>query len=67
MNGVPTIGRQPPHSVEAEEYLLSCCLLDGSDSIAKCLEKKVKVGLALHVVVCLQTLSVWSVRNMKIR
>ena len=40
MNGVPTIGRQPPHSVEAEEYLLSCCLLDGSDSIAKCLEKK---------------------------
>ena len=37
---VPSIGRQPPHSVEAEEYLLSCCLLDGSDSIAKCLEKK---------------------------
>lgn len=34
------IGRQPPHSIEAEEYLLSCCLLDGSDSIAKCLEKK---------------------------
>lgn len=37
---VPSIGRQPPHSIEAEEYLLSCCLLDGSDSIAKCLEKK---------------------------
>ncbi|MCC5021614.1 MAG: replicative DNA helicase [Candidatus Synoicihabitans palmerolidicus] len=36
----PTLGRQPPHSLEAEEYLLSCCLLDGSDSIAKCLEKK---------------------------
>ena len=34
------IGRQPPHSIEAEEYLLSCCLLDGSDSIAKCLERK---------------------------
>ena len=44
MNGVPTIGRQPPHSVEAEEYLLSCCLLDGSDSIAKCLEKKLPVA-----------------------
>ncbi|MCF3651782.1 replicative DNA helicase [Synoicihabitans lomoniglobus] len=37
---VPTLGRQPPHSIDAEEYLLSCCLLDGSDSIAKCLEKK---------------------------
>jgi replicative DNA helicase len=34
------LGRQAPHSIEAEEYLLSCCLLDGSDSIAKCLEKK---------------------------
>lgn len=33
-------GRVLPHSAEAEEYLLSCCLLDGSDSIAKCLEKK---------------------------
>jgi replicative DNA helicase len=41
MNGeAGALGRQPPHSVEAEEYLLSCCLLDGSDSIAKCLEKK---------------------------
>ncbi len=40
MTDAPSIGRQPPHSVEAEEYLLSCCLLDGSDSIAKCLEKK---------------------------
>ena len=34
------VGRTPPHSVEAEEYLLSCCLLDGSDSIARCLEAK---------------------------
>ncbi|HTX67156.1 MAG TPA: replicative DNA helicase [Opitutaceae bacterium] len=33
-------GRTPPHSVEAEEYLLSCCLLDGSDTIARCLEGK---------------------------
>ena len=34
------LGRMPPHSIEAEEYLLSCCLLDGSDSIARCLEAK---------------------------
>ena len=34
------IGRTPPHSVEAEEYLLSCCLLDGNDTIARCLESK---------------------------
>jgi replicative DNA helicase len=34
------IGRTPPHSVEAEEYLLSCCLLDGGDTIARCLEAK---------------------------
>jgi replicative DNA helicase len=33
-------GRTPPHSVEVEEYLLSCCLLDGSDTIARCLESK---------------------------
>src|ERR1043166_8967613 len=32
--------RTPPHSVEAEEYLLSCCLLDGNDTIARCLEGK---------------------------
>jgi replicative DNA helicase len=34
------VGRTPPHSVEAEEYLLSCCLLDGGDTIARCLEAK---------------------------
>ncbi|HUJ45124.1 MAG TPA: replicative DNA helicase [Opitutaceae bacterium] len=33
-------GRSPPHSVEAEEYLLSCCLLDGGDTLARCLEAK---------------------------
>jgi replicative DNA helicase len=33
-------GRMPPHSVEAEEYLLSCCLIDGGDTIARCLEAK---------------------------
>jgi len=34
------LGRTLPHSIEAEEYLLSCCLLDGSDTIARCLEAK---------------------------
>jgi replicative DNA helicase len=34
------VGRMPPHSIEAEEYLLSCCLLDGSDTIARCLEAR---------------------------
>lgn len=33
-------GRAPPHSAEAEQYLLACCLLDGSDTIARCLEAK---------------------------
>jgi replicative DNA helicase len=42
-DGAPSplvVGRTPPHSVEAEEYLLGCCLLDGNDTIARCLEKK---------------------------
>jgi replicative DNA helicase len=43
--GVP---RVMPHSAEAEEYLLSCCLLDGSDTIARCLEKKLS-GPAFYV------------------
>ncbi|MBC8041206.1 MAG: replicative DNA helicase, partial [Opitutaceae bacterium] len=34
------IGRVPPHSIEAEEYLLSCCFLDGADIVARCLEGK---------------------------
>lgn len=34
------MGRTLPHSLEAEEYLLSCCLLDGSDTIARCMEAK---------------------------
>lgn len=36
-------GRTPPFSIEAEEYLLSCCLLDGNDVVAKCLEQKLPV------------------------
>ncbi len=35
-------GRMPPHSVEAEEYLLSCCLLDGADVISRCLEARIR-------------------------
>ncbi len=33
-------GRSPPHSREAEEFLLGCCLLDGADTIARCMEAK---------------------------
>jgi replicative DNA helicase len=36
----PPAGRTPPHSVEAEEYLLACCLIDGNDTIARCFEGK---------------------------
>ncbi len=32
--------RTMPHSAEAEEYLLGCCLIDGAESIARCLEAK---------------------------
>src|SRR5471032_1983911 len=34
-------GRGMPHSVEAEEYLLSCCLIDGADVVARCLEARI--------------------------
>ena len=34
------VGRTVPHSIEAEEYLLACCLLDGNDTLSRCLEKK---------------------------
>jgi replicative DNA helicase len=32
--------RSPPHSLEAEEHVIACCLLDGSDTIARCLEAR---------------------------
>ncbi|MBL9215364.1 MAG: replicative DNA helicase [Opitutaceae bacterium] len=32
--------RSPPHSAEAEEHVLACCLIDGSDTIARCLESR---------------------------
>lgn len=34
-------GRVPPHSVEAEEQMLSACLLDGGNAVARCIEGKV--------------------------
>jgi replicative DNA helicase len=39
--GASPAGRGMPHSVEAEEYLLSCCLIDGSEIVARCLEARV--------------------------
>ena len=38
----PAVGRSLPHSLEAEEYLLSCCLLDGADVISRCLEARIR-------------------------
>lgn len=35
-------GRSLPHSLEAEEYLLSCCLLDGADVLSRCLEARIR-------------------------
>ncbi|RRJ97849.1 hypothetical protein Ga0100231_005160 [Opitutaceae bacterium TAV4] len=32
------VGRVPPHSVEAEERLLSCCFMDNGHSLALCIE-----------------------------
>ncbi len=40
-NAAP-IGRSMPHSLEAEEYLLSCCLLDGADVVSRCLEARIR-------------------------
>jgi replicative DNA helicase len=37
-------GRTAPHSIEAEEYLLACCLLDGNDTVARCLEGKISAA-----------------------
>jgi len=34
------LGRTLPHSVEAEQHVIACCLIDGSDTIARCLESK---------------------------
>lgn len=40
-NHPASIPRTLPHSIEAEEYLLSCCLLDGPEIINACYEANV--------------------------
>ena len=34
-------GRDMPASEEAEQHVLACCLLDGSDTISRCLEARI--------------------------
>lgn len=36
-----SIGRVLPHSLEAEEYLVSCCLLDAADVLPRCIEARI--------------------------
>jgi replicative DNA helicase len=38
----PALGRSLPHSLEAEEYLLSCCLIDGPDVVSRCMEARIR-------------------------
>jgi replicative DNA helicase len=37
-------GREIPWSEEAERHVIACCLLDGSDSIARCMESRVSAA-----------------------
>ena len=41
-NGQPAgiAGREMPHNLQAEAGLLACCIMDGADTIARCLEQK---------------------------
>src|SRR5258708_2345966 len=41
MSAAPA-GRTPPHSVEAEECLLSSCLLDAGDTLSRWIEEKMR-------------------------
>ncbi len=42
-NGLPQspVSREMPWSEEAEQHVIACCLLDGSDTIARCMESRV--------------------------
>jgi len=35
------VSREMPWSEEAEQHVIACCLLDGSDTIARCMESRV--------------------------
>jgi len=39
--GEAPVRREMPASEEAEQHVIACCLLDGSDTIARCLEARV--------------------------
>ena len=39
-----TIGRSMPHSLEAEEMVLSSCMLDGHDVIPRCDDMRIRAG-----------------------
>jgi hypothetical protein len=41
--GARSLGRSLPNSIEAEEYLLSCCMLDGRDVVGRCIEAHIDV------------------------
>jgi replicative DNA helicase len=56
-------GRSLPHSLEAEEYLISCCLLDGADVISRCLEARIapeSFYLASHRVIFEQLIGLYN-------
>lgn len=41
--------RVPPHSQEAEEYLLSCILLDSADVLPRCIQAEIRGTSFFHV------------------
>jgi hypothetical protein len=41
-SGRTAAGRPLPHSLEAEEHLLSCCLLDGGEVVARCIDAGIR-------------------------
>jgi replicative DNA helicase len=41
--GEAPVRRELPVSEEAEQHVIACCLLDGSDTVARCLEARLAV------------------------